>query len=82
MCHSGDYEILEIRHDAVEGLSLVGRESRKPVGHLPGRDPRHDRVFLDVLQVVRHPINDPVTVLSELLKLHCLRPIPLPRPAA
>ena len=70
MRHSGKDAAAEIPEDQREGLALLGRFS----GYLPqrvaGAHIRRDRKSSDVPEIIRHPVDQLVGVVSELFWVH------------
>jgi hypothetical protein len=65
---AGDDQTLEVIEHSVDGLGLARRRVRQRRRDLAGSNSRNDREALRVLEIVGHPRDDALRVLSELVR--------------
>ena len=70
MGHAGQHDALEVREDALERLARCRRRCRQLFGDRARPHLRPHRTMLDVLEIIRHPVDERVAVAAKLVQVH------------
>ena len=65
---AGKDDALEVREDGVEVFAVLGGPCREGVADVAGTHAREDREALGVLEVVRDPVGEAVSLLAKILQ--------------
>ena len=68
------HDALEVREDALERLALHRWRCRQLFGDLPRPHVRPHGPMRDVLEIVRHPVDERVAVTTKLGQIHGVVP--------
>lgn len=70
MSEARDDDVIEVRDDLLERLSVLGRMFGKPATYITRRQLRGNRIILDTLHVGREPFDNGMSVLAKLFGCH------------